>query len=102
MVIISATPIPGNEKSVSNIINELSKRGADVIYSSMEAIHVSGHACEDELKLIHALVKPKFFLPVHGEYKHLKKHAQLSEIMGVRPNNIAILENGDGFELTRR
>ena len=77
MVIISATPIPGNEKSVSNIINELSKRGADVIYSSMEAIHVSGHACEDELKLIHALVKPKFFLPVHGEYKHLKKHAQL-------------------------
>lgn len=78
MVIISATPIPGNEKSVSNIINELSKRGADVIYSSMEAIHVSGHACEDELKLIHALVKPKFFLPVHGEYKHLKKHAQLS------------------------
>ncbi|MDU2852268.1 MAG: ribonuclease J, partial [Clostridium sp.] len=102
MVIISATPIPGNEKSVSNIINELSKRGADVIYSSMEAIHVSGHACEDELKLIHALVKPKFFLPVHGEYKHLKKHAQLSEIMGVRPNNIAILENGDVFELTRR
>ena len=102
MVIISASPIPGNEKAVSNIINDLTKRGAEVIYKSIESIHVSGHACEEELKLLQALVKPKFFLPVHGEYKMLKKHAELAELMGVKKENITILENGDVFELTRR
>ena len=102
MVIVSATPIPGNEKAVSNIVNDLTRRGADVIYKSIESIHVSGHACEEELKLLQALVKPRFFLPVHGEYKMLKKHSELAEIMGVRKENITILENGDVFELTRK
>ena len=102
MVIVSATPIPGNERAVSNIVNDLTRRGAEVIYKSIEAIHVSGHACEEELKLLQALVKPKFFLPVHGEYKMLKKHAELAEVMGVKKEDITILENGDVFELTRK
>lgn len=102
MVIISANPIPGNEKAVSNVINDLTERGADVIYKSIEEIHVSGHACEQELRLIQALVKPKFFLPVHGEYKHLKTHAKIAESMGVNKDNISILEVGDIFELSRR
>lgn len=102
MVIISASPIPGNEKAVSNVINDLTERGADVIYKSIEEIHVSGHACEQELRLIQALVKPKFFLPIHGEYKHLKTHAKIAESMGVNKDNISILEVGDIFELSRR
>lgn len=102
MVIISANPIPGNEKAVSNVINDLTERGADVIYKSIEEIHVSGHACEQELRLIQALVKPKFFLPIHGEYKHLKTHAKIAESMGVNKDNISILEVGDIFELSRR
>lgn len=72
-VIISATPIPGNEKFVSKVVNQLFKKGAEVIYDSSEKIHVSGHACQEELKLMHSLVKPRFFIPVHGEYRHLKK-----------------------------
>lgn len=101
MVIISASPIPGNEKAVSNLINDLIKKGANVIYKSIEDIHVSGHACEQELRLIQALLKPKFFIPVHGEYKHLITHAKIAESMGVDKSKTFILENGDVFELTR-
>ena len=100
-VIISATPIPGNEKFVTRVINQLFKKGADVIYESLADIHVSGHACQEELKLMQALVRPKFFIPVHGEYKHLKLHAQLAENMGVNKENIFILDNGSVLELTK-
>ncbi len=99
MVIISATPIPGNEKSVSNVINALTEKGANVIYKAIEDIHVSGHACEQELRLIQALLKPKFFLPVHGEYKQLRAHSNIAQDMGVDENKIFILEIGDVFEL---
>lgn len=101
-VIISATPIPGNEKSVSKIINELSKKGANVICKSITAIHVSGHACQEELKLIHSLLKPKYFTPIHGEIRHLMKHKELAEGLGTESKNIFILENGDVLSLTRR
>jgi ribonuclease J len=100
-VIISATPIPGNEKFVSRVINQLFKKGADVIYESLADIHVSGHACQEELKLMQALVRPKFFIPVHGEYKHLKQHAKLAENMGLEKENIFILDNGSVLELTK-
>lgn len=100
-VIISAAPIPGNEKLVTRVINQLFKKGADVIYESLADIHVSGHACQEELKLMHALVKPKFFVPVHGEYKHLKQHAKLAENMGLEKENIFILDNGSVLELTK-
>ena len=101
MVIISATPIPGNQKPVSNVINDLVEKGANVIYESIEDIHVSGHACEQELKLIHALLKPKFFIPVHGEHMHLISHGKIAENMGVDESNIFILEIGDVLELSR-
>jgi len=101
MVIISATPIPGNEKAVSNVINDLIEKGANVIYKAIEDIHVSGHACEHELRLIQALLKPKFFIPVHGEYKHLITHAKIAQSMGIHKENTFILENGDVFELSR-
>lgn len=100
LVIISATPIPGNEKLVFRVINELFKKGADVIYEALADIHVSGHACREELKLIHKLVKPKYFIPVHGEYRHLKQHANLAEKLGVPPANIFLMEHGDVLELT--
>jgi ribonuclease J len=100
-VIISAAPIPGNEKLVTRVINQLFKKGADVIYESLADIHVSGHACQEELKLMQALVKPKFFIPVHGEYKHLKQHAKLAENMGLMKENIFILDNGSVLELTK-
>jgi ribonuclease J len=100
-VIISATPIPGNEKLVTRVINQLFKKGADVIYESLADIHVSGHACQEELKLMQALVRPKFFIPVHGEYKHLKQHAKLAENMGLEKENIFILDNGSVLELTK-
>ncbi|MDR3597531.1 ribonuclease J [Clostridium sp.] len=99
MVIISATPIPGNEKAVSNVINDLIKKGANVIYKTIEDIHVSGHACEQELRLIQALLKPKFFIPVHGEYRHLVTHANIAQSMGIDKSNTFILENGDVLEL---
>ena len=99
MVIISATPIPGNEKSVSRVINQLFKKGAEVIYEELADVHVSGHACKEELKLIHTLVKPEFFVPVHGEYRHLKQHAQLAQLLGMKDENIFILENGSVLEL---
>ncbi|WP_297435056.1 ribonuclease J [uncultured Clostridium sp.] len=100
-VILSATPIPGNEKLVSKVINQLSKKGADVIYQASEGIHVSGHACQEELKLMHSLVRPKFFVPIHGEYRHLKRHEKLSHELGLAPENTLIIENGDIVELTR-
>lgn len=100
-IIISATPIPGNEKLVSKIVNQLFKKGAEVIYGSAENIHVSGHACQEELKLMHALVRPKFFIPVHGEYRHLKQHAELACKGGLPERNFLLIENGDVIEVTR-
>lgn len=101
MVIISASPIPGNEKLISRVINELLKKGADVIYEDLADIHVSGHACQEELKIIHRLVKPKFFMPVHGEFKHLRKHAELVSSLGMDKKNIFLMEIGRTLELTR-
>lgn len=101
-VVISASPIPGNEKMIYGVINNLYRKGAEVIYESLEPIHVSGHACQGELKILHSLVKPKFFIPVHGEYRHLKKHAKLAEDLGMRKSNILIAEIGNTVELTSR
>lgn len=100
LVIISATAIPGNEKLVSKIINQLFKKGANVIYEGLMDTHVSGHACQEELKLIHTLVKPKFFIPVHGEHRHLKQHAKLAESLGMPKENIFIAELGNVLEFT--
>ncbi len=101
-VIISANPIPGNEKTVGNVVNELMKLGANVIYEKMYDVHVSGHACQEELKLIIGLVKPKYFIPVHGEQKHLRKHALLAQGMGISTDNIFIADNGHVAELTSK
>lgn len=100
-VIISATPIPGNEKLVSKTIDNLMKLGADVIYGRNQGIHVSGHASREELKLMHNLVRPKFFIPVHGEYHHLVQHAYLARELGMPKENIFISENGQVLEFTR-
>lgn len=100
-VIISATPIPGNEKLVSKVINQLLQKGAEVIYKALAEIHVSGHACKEELKLMQCLVKPKFFIPVHGEYRHLKQHGELAMTLGMPENHIIIPENGGIIEVTR-
>ncbi len=97
-IIISATPIPGNEKYVTKVVNELMKSGAEVVYEAMYEVHVSGHACQEELKLMQALTKPKFFIPVHGEYKHLKKHAELARQLGMPKENIIIGEIGNVIE----
>ncbi len=97
-IIISATPIPGNEKLVTNVVNELMKSGADVVYEKMYDVHVSGHACQEEQKLILSLTKPKFFIPVHGEYKHLAKHAETARKIGIDENNIIIASIGDVIE----
>lgn len=99
-VVISASVIPGNEKMIYGVINNLYRLGAEVIYESLEPIHVSGHACRGELRVLHSLVNPKFFIPVHGEYRHLKKHANLAESMGTKWTNIAIADIGDTVELT--
>lgn len=101
-VIISATPIPGNEKTVGKVVNELLKLGAHVIYEKMYDVHVSGHACQEELKLMMGLVKPKYFIPVHGEQKHLRKHAALAEGMGISKDNIFIADNGYVAEITNK
>ena len=101
-VIISASAIPGNEKAISKIINELYRKGADVVYEKSEGLHVSGHACQEELKIIHGLVKPKFFIPVHGEQRHLQIHSKLAQTMGMNPRNIHIGEIGTVFELTAK
>jgi ribonuclease J len=100
LIIISATAIPGNEKMVSKIINQLFKKGANVIYEALMDTHVSGHACQEELKLIHTLTKPKYFIPVHGEYRHLKQHAKLAESLGMPSENIFIAELGNVIEFT--
>ncbi len=99
-VVISASVIPGNEKMIYGVINNLYRLGAEVIYESLEPIHVSGHACKGELKMLHTLISPKFFIPVHGEYRHLKKHARLAESLGMRESNILIADIGDTVELT--
>lgn len=101
-VIISASPIPGNEKSIYNVINNLYRKGAEVVYDDLNSIHVSGHACQEELKILHSLLKPKFFIPVHGEYRHLKKHCMLAKEMGMRDGNMLICEIGDTVELTEK
>ena len=101
-IIISASAIPGNEKAVSRIINELYRKGADVVYEKSEGLHVSGHACQEELKIIHALTKPRFFIPVHGEQRHLQLHGRLAKAMGTKPNHILIGEIGSIIELSTK
>lgn len=101
-IIISASPIPGNEKMVYRVINNLYKLGADVIYSKLHDIHVSGHACQEELKIIHTLVNPQYFIPVHGEYRHLKMHKDLAMSLGMNERNILIPEIGDTIEVSER
>ena len=101
-VILSASAIPGNEKSVSRVINELLKSGAEVVHGHDEHVHVSGHACREELAMILALLRPKYFLPFHGEYRQQKRHAELASVVGVAPYNIHILENGQVFEFDRQ
>ena len=96
-VILSSSPIPGNEKAINKVINELEMKGAEVIFQDT---HVSGHACQEELKLIYALTKPKFAIPVHGEYRHLKRHAELAREMGVDKDKIVIMSNGNVLELS--
>ena len=100
-VIISASAIPGNEKAIGKIINELYRKGADVVYDKLEGLHVSGHACQEELKIIHGLLKPRFFIPVHGEQRHLQVHSRLAQSMGMDPKNIFISDIGKTLELTR-
>ena len=102
MVIISATPIPGNEKLVSNVINDLMQIGAEVIYSALENIHVSGHACQEEQKLIISLAKPKYFIPIHGEFRQLRAHSETAKQMGIPSENIFILENGKTLEINKK
>jgi len=99
-ILISASPIPGNEKSIYSLINELTRRGAEVVYDKLAEMHVSGHACKEELKMIMALTKPRFFMPVHGEYRHLQINAGLAKAVGIHPNNIFISEVGKVLELT--
>ena len=99
-VIVSASPIPGNEIMVSRIIDQLYRCGANVIYNRIADVHVSGHACQEELKLIHALVKPKYFIPVHGEYRMLQRHTQIAMEMGMREDHAIILELGQALELS--
>lgn len=102
MIIISATPIPGNEKLVSKVINELMKRGANVVYERMYDVHVSGHACQEELKLMMSITSPKYVIPLHGEQKHLMKHAALAGQMGISDDNILIAHNGDVIEVSKK
>ncbi len=102
MFIISATPIPGNEKLVSKVVNELIKRGANVVYEKMYDVHVSGHACQEEIKLMMALTKPRFFIPLHGEQKHLFKSSLVANAMGIPSEKIVIAENGDVIELSKK
>ena len=100
-VIISATPIPGNEKFVSRVINQLYRCGAEVIYEAMAEVHVSGHACQEEIKLMHTLVRPKYFIPVHGEYRMLWQHAELAETLGMERHNIVLPSAGQVIEMSR-
>ena len=99
-IIISATPIPGNEKMVGKVVNELMRRGCVVVYEKMYDVHVSGHACQEELKIIHTLTKPKYFIPMHGEQKHLYKHALLAQSLGMSAKNVLVTDIGKTIELT--
>ncbi len=101
-VLISASAIPGNEKAIGRIINELYRKGAEVVYDKSEGLHVSGHACQEELKLLHALIKPRFFIPVHGEQRMLQVHARLAQGMGMSPKRVFVAEVGQVFELTAK
>ncbi|MEG2338846.1 MAG: ribonuclease J, partial [Clostridium sp.] len=101
LFIISASPIPGNDKLIARVIDQLLKEGAKVIYKDLEAVHVSGHAYQEELKLIHTLVHPKMFMPVHGEFRHLKLHSELAKSLGMDSNRIFVLKTGDVLELTK-
>lgn len=102
VIILSATPIPGNENSVAKVINKLMETGSKVIYEALSEIHVSGHACQEELKMMLSLIKPKYFVPAHGEVRHLLKHAELATQMGMDPSDIFILENGDVLEFNKK
>ena len=102
MVILSSTPVPGNELTVANVVNKLVEKGAEVIYSDIAETHVSGHACCEELKLMHSLIRPKYFMPVHGEARHLRTHAQLAQDLGMPKENIFILNNGDCLQIGSR
>lgn len=102
VIILSATPIPGNENSVAKVINKLMETGSKVIYEALSEIHVSGHACQEELKMMLSLIKPKYFVPAHGEVRHLLKHAELATQMGTDPSDIFILENGDVLEFNNK
>ncbi|NLJ59209.1 MAG: ribonuclease J [Tissierellia bacterium] len=102
LVIISANPVPGNEKTVSRVINMLYEKGARVLYDALTQVHVSGHARRDELKLLLTILKPKFFIPVHGEYRHLQQHAKLAQELGMPEGNTVIGKNGDVFEITSK
>jgi ribonuclease J len=101
-VILSSTPVPGNEKSVSRVVNQLYQKQVHVIYNENADIHVSGHACQEDLKLMHSLIRPKFFMPVHGEHRHLIIHRQLAEQLGEKKDHIFILSNGDQLTLTKK
>jgi ribonuclease J len=101
LIIISATPIPGNEKMVTKVVNGLLKLGADVIYENMYDVHASGHACQEEQKLIMSLARPRYFIPVHGEYKHLKRHAMTAQALGIPGKNILIADTGDAITVTK-
>lgn len=100
-VILSASPIPGNERMVYNVINNLYRKGAKVIYESLAEVHASGHACQEEIKLMHTLINPKFFIPVHGERRHLQKHAELAVRLGTPSTNIVITDIGNVAEVTK-
>ena len=102
VVILSATPIPGNENAVSKVTNKLLESGADVIYETLSEIHVSGHACQEELKLMLSLVNPKYFIPVHGEVRHLMKHSEIAKAVGVKEENIFIMKNGNCLEISQK
>ena len=102
MVILSSTPVPGNELTVANVVNQLVEKGAEVIYSDIAETHVSGHACKEELKLMHSLIRPKYFMPAHGEFRHLQTHADLAAELGMPRENIFILNNGDALELSSK
>lgn len=102
MVILSSTPVPGNEKTVSTVVNRLFEKGVNVIYNDIADIHVSGHACQEELKLIHTLIKPKYFMPVHGEFRHLAQHSVIAESIGMREDRIFILANGDQLTVDKK
>lgn len=102
MVILSSTPVPGNEITVSNVVNQLVEKGAEVIYSDIAETHVSGHACQEELKLMHSLIRPKYFMPVHGETRHLQTHADLAHELGMPKENVFLLNNGDCLKLSAK